>query len=162
MSIVKSSEGLRRGGAGLLLCVVGAVAAAGCGATPTGGGAQPKAATSVPSLAQAQKQLAGAGKITLHILDQEGPVSAGGSGAREYTELIAKFEQKYPNVTVKRETKNIDQLVKTLPLRLSSSDVPDVIESDQGYQTQGRLVKAGLMEPLDEYANMSPTIRSRR
>lgn len=150
MTILKPPHGLRR--VALLLGAVGALAASGCGATPSGGVSQPNAATAVPSLADAKKQLAGAGKITLRILDQEGPVSAGGSGAREYTALIDKFEQTYPNVTVKRETKNIDQLIKTLPLRLSSNNVPDVIESDQGYETQGRLVKAGLMQPLDEYA----------
>jgi raffinose/stachyose/melibiose transport system substrate-binding protein len=148
MRMLKST---RAGRAGLAALAVGALAA-GCGGTPGGGNAQPKAATGVPSLAAAQKQLAAQGKVTLHILDQEGPVSAGGSGAREYTELIKKFEQKYPNVTIDRQTKNIDQLEKTLPLRLSSSNVPDVVESDQGYQTQGRLVKAGLMQPIDGYA----------
>jgi raffinose/stachyose/melibiose transport system substrate-binding protein len=44
-----------------------------------------------------------------------------------------------------------DVLVKRLPLMLSSNNVPDVTETDQGYDTQGRLVKAGLLQPLDEY-----------
>jgi raffinose/stachyose/melibiose transport system substrate-binding protein len=149
MSILKTAGRAR---SALVFCAVGALAASGCGATPTGKASQPASTGSVPSLVDAQKKLAAQGAVTLHILDQEGPVSAGGSGALEYTELIKKFEEKYQNVTVKRQTLNIDQLTKTLPLRLSSNSVPDVIESDQGYQTQGRLVKAGLMQPLDDYA----------
>ena len=89
--------------------------------------------------------------MTLNVTDQQGTVAAGGSGAREYTDLIKKFEALYPNVTVKRQTMGFDVLVKRLPLMLSSNNVPDVTETDQGYDTQGRLVKAGLLQPLDEY-----------
>jgi raffinose/stachyose/melibiose transport system substrate-binding protein len=136
----------------LAVCAVTAVVA-GCTGTPTVAVSQPSAkGSAVPSLAAAEQQLRKAGKITLNELDQEGPVSDGGSGAKEITTLNAAFEKEFPNVTVHRTTTTLQALTEQLPLLLASPQVPDVSESDQGYTTQGRLVKAGLLQPLNAYA----------
>jgi raffinose/stachyose/melibiose transport system substrate-binding protein len=137
------------------IAVLGAVTAAlaGCTGTPTVAVKQPTAkAGSIPTLAAAMAQLRKSGPLTLNVLDQEGPVSSGGSGSKEVTTLNAAFEKAFPNVTIHRSTETLQALTTQLPLLLSTSHAPDVSESDQGYTTQGRLVKAGLLLPLNGYA----------
>ena len=63
------------------------------------------------------------------------------------------FEKAHPNVTVKMITEGFTQLTTTLNLQLSGSNVPDVTQVNQGYESMGILVKGGLLRPLDEYAS---------
>lgn len=67
-------------------------------------------------------------------------------------ELIADFEAAHPGVTVEREAKNFDDLKTTAALALGSPDGPDVIQVNQGESDMGSLVQAGLLQPLNDYA----------
>ena len=87
------------------------------------------------------------GPVTLTVWDQEsGPVS------KVWDRLNAEFEQKYPNVTIKRVNRDFGELKTLLKLAISSPHAPDVVEANQGWPDMGQLVKAGLLFPLDNYA----------
>jgi raffinose/stachyose/melibiose transport system substrate-binding protein len=87
------------------------------------------------------------GPVTLTVWDQEsGPVS------KVWDRLNAEFEQKYPNVTIKRVNRDFGELKTLLKLAISSPHAPDVVEANQGWPDMGQLVKAGLLLPLDNYA----------
>jgi raffinose/stachyose/melibiose transport system substrate-binding protein len=91
-----------------------------------------------------------AGKTTLTIWDQE---TAGASDA-ELKRLNKEFEQKYPNVTIKRVSRSFNDLKTTLKLALSGANPPDVVQANQGYPDMVAFVKAGLLRPLDDYAGI--------
>ena len=85
--------------------------------------------------------------ITLTVWDQEyGQVS------RIWDQLNAEFEQRYPNVTVERVKRDFDELKTLLRLAISGPNPPDIVEVNQGWPDMGQLVKAGLLLPLDNYA----------
>ncbi|HVI38835.1 MAG TPA: extracellular solute-binding protein, partial [Gaiellales bacterium] len=86
-------------------------------------------------------------QVTLTMWDTEN--ATGPSKAED--ELIQQFEQKYPNVTVKRVVKNFDDYMATIKLAASSSDAPDVFQGNEGAVDRA-LVKAHLITPLDGYA----------
>jgi len=67
--------------------------------------------------------------------------------------LNSEFEDAHPGVTIQRETYATDDLTKILPLELSGSAGPDVTMVNQGYTGMGALVQAGLLLPLDPYAD---------
>lgn len=69
-----------------------------------------------------------------------------------YDRLDEEFEERNPGVTVERESMDLEELQATIPLRLDSGDAPDVSAVNQGHGTLGRLVQAGLVTPLDDYA----------
>jgi raffinose/stachyose/melibiose transport system substrate-binding protein len=85
--------------------------------------------------------------ITLTVWDQES-----GAVSNIWDRLNAEFEQKYPNVTIKRVKRDINELKTLLPLALSGPNPPDVVEANQGWPDMGHLVRAGLLLPLDNYA----------
>jgi raffinose/stachyose/melibiose transport system substrate-binding protein len=87
------------------------------------------------------------GPITLTIWDQES-----GQVSRIWDQLNAAFEQQYPNVTVKRVKRDFNELKTLLRLAMSGPHPPDVVEVNQGWPDMGQLVKAGLLLPLDNYA----------
>lgn len=92
--------------------------------------------------------VASAGPVTLTVWDQE---VRGGQNA-EITQLNKEFHDKYPNVTIKRNSKSFTNLKDTLKLALSGANPPDVVEANQGYPDMGAFVKAGMLLPLDSYA----------
>ncbi len=89
-----------------------------------------------------------AGPVTLTVWDQE---VRGGQNA-EITQLNKEFHDKYPNVTIKRNSKSFTNLKDTLKLALSGANPPDVVEANQGYPDMGAFVQAGMLQPLDSYA----------
>ncbi len=66
--------------------------------------------------------------------------------------LNAEFEAANPGVTIQREIYDTATLTELLPLALSESTGPDVAMINQGIANMGALVEAGLLLPLDEYA----------
>jgi raffinose/stachyose/melibiose transport system substrate-binding protein len=86
-------------------------------------------------------------KVTITMWDTED--SAGPSKAEDT--LITQFEQKYPNVTVKRTVRSFDDYVATIKLAASSNDAPDVFQGNEGSLDQ-TLVKAHLIVPFDSLA----------
>lgn len=67
--------------------------------------------------------------------------------------LNAEFEAAHPGVTIQREVYATDDLTNILPLELSSDSGPDVTMINQGYSGMGALVQAGLLLPLNDYAD---------
>lgn len=111
----------------------------GSGAAGAGGGA----VTAVPDPAKA-------GKVTLTVWDQQ--VRGGQNAAIE--RLNKEFENKYPNVTVKRVARSFNDLQKTLKLALSGDNPPDVVQANQGYSDMVAFAHAGMLTPLDSYAGL--------
>jgi raffinose/stachyose/melibiose transport system substrate-binding protein len=72
--------------------------------------------------------------------------------SKVWDQLNAEFEQKYPNVTIKRINRDFGELKTLLALAMSGPHGPDVVEANQGWPDMGHLVKAGLLLPLDNYA----------
>jgi raffinose/stachyose/melibiose transport system substrate-binding protein len=92
--------------------------------------------------------VADAGDVTLTVWDQEVR-----GGQREQIERLNRaFQERYPNVTIKRVAKSFEDLNATLKLAVSDDRPPDVVQANQGRPVMGQLVKAGLLRPLDAYA----------
>ncbi len=89
--------------------------------------------------------VAKAGKITLTMDDFE--TTGGLSPALD--SLIKQFEAKYPNITIKRSSKDFNDYGKTISLTMSSSTAPDIAEANVVMARS--LVPAGLTEPLNAY-----------
>lgn len=88
------------------------------------------------------------GEQTLTVWDQE----VRGGQNEQMTKLNAAFEDKYPNVTIERNSQSFEDLGKTLRLALSGNDAPDVVQANNGRNTMGAFVKAGQLLPLDAWA----------
>jgi len=98
---------------------------------------------SLGSIAQAQDE-----KIELRIWDQftdEREANASES-------IYAAFTEANPNVTIKRESFQTDQMRETVNTALASGTGPDIIFYDAGPGYAGVLANAGLLAPLDDYA----------
>jgi raffinose/stachyose/melibiose transport system substrate-binding protein len=67
--------------------------------------------------------------------------------------LNAEFEESHPGVVIQREIYSTDDLPDILPLALAEEAGPDVAMVNQGYSGMGPLVEAGLLLPLDDYAD---------
>ena len=68
-------------------------------------------------------------------------------------ELHAQFEADHPGVTIQREAYSTDDLGLLLPRELSQANGPDVAMINQGITKSAALVQAGLLLPLDAYAD---------
>lgn len=82
---------------------------------------------------------------TLRLWHYEGPDSAMGVA---WNEAIKEFEATHPGVKVTFEEKGFEQIQKTAPMVLNSSDVPDVMEYNKGNATAGKLAAQGLLTDL--------------
>ncbi|HKH17210.1 MAG TPA: extracellular solute-binding protein [Solirubrobacteraceae bacterium] len=132
--------------AALLLSLV--ALGAGCG-TPGGDDSDTaEKADKEAAKTVAKPDVAAAGDVTLTVWDQE---VRGGQEA-QIKRLNEAFQQKYPNVTIKRVAKSFEDLTKTLKLAVSGAKAPDVVQANQGRPVMGQLVKGGLLRPLDAYA----------
>jgi raffinose/stachyose/melibiose transport system substrate-binding protein len=89
-----------------------------------------------------------AGNVTLTVWDQE----VRGGQRRQIEQLNDAFQERYPNVTIKRVAKSFPDLLTTVKLAVSSDKAPDVVQVNQGRPTMGQIVKAGLLRPMDSYA----------
>ena len=85
--------------------------------------------------------------VTLTVWDQEW-----GQVSKVWDQLNAEFMQEYPNVTIKRVNRDFGELKALLRLAIAGPKGPDVVEVNQGWPDMGQLVKAGLLLPLDNYA----------
>ncbi|KQR52075.1 sugar ABC transporter substrate-binding protein [Leifsonia sp. Leaf336] len=110
------------------------------------GGSAPAASQSLGPVSKS----VGSGKITLTVWDQ----NTDGGIDQAQKELNAAFEKKYPNVTIKRVSRSFSDLKTTLKLALSGDNPPDVVQANQGYPDMGAFVKAGLLRPINDYADL--------
>ncbi|MGC0331649.1 raffinose/stachyose/melibiose transport system substrate-binding protein [Streptomyces sp. SAI-170] len=87
----------------------------------------------------------GAGSSTLRLWHYEAPNSAMGIA---WAEAIKEFEATHPGVRVTYEEKAFEQIQKTAPMVLNSSDAPDLMEYNKGNATAGLLSRQGLLTDL--------------
>jgi raffinose/stachyose/melibiose transport system substrate-binding protein len=92
--------------------------------------------------------VANAGDVTLTVLDQQ--VRSGQDAAIK--RLNAEFMKRYPNVTIERTNRSFEDLQKTVRLAVTRPDAPDVVQANQGYGIMGALAEAGMLLPLEDYA----------
>ncbi|MGX1934027.1 ABC transporter substrate-binding protein [Microbacterium resistens] len=123
-----------------LVLALSAACAPGAGA-PAGG--------STPS-GEISTDVAAAGDVTLTVWDQE----VRGGQNEQMEKLNKAFEEKYPNVTIDRNSQAFDDLNKTLRLALTGEDAPDVVQANNGRNTMGAFVKGGQLRALDDYAEL--------
>jgi raffinose/stachyose/melibiose transport system substrate-binding protein len=86
---------------------------------------------------------------TLKLWHYEAPNSAMGQA---WNEAIKEFKAKHPGVKVEFEEKGFEQIQKTAPMVLNSSDAPDVMEYLKGNASAGLLSKQGLLTDLTQEA----------
>ena len=66
--------------------------------------------------------------------------------------LIAEYETANPGIQVERTAKTLDDLKVTAALALADDEGPDIVQVNQGESDMGALVAAGLLQPLNDYA----------
>ena len=108
--------------------------ASSAGSTPPGGGVV--------------TDISGVGDVTLTVWDQE----VRGGQNEQMEQLNTAFSEKYPNVTIERNSQSFDDLETTLRLALTDTDAPDVVQANNGRNMMGQFVATGLLRPLDDYA----------
>jgi raffinose/stachyose/melibiose transport system substrate-binding protein len=126
----------------LLAAVAALLAFAGCGGDEdesTTTGASGEIVTDASQL----------GDVELLVWDQE----VRGGQNETMKALNAAFQEQYPNITINRVAKSFTDLQNTLKLAASSPNPPDVVQANNGYSAMGPLVEAGLLMPLDPYAD---------
>ena len=128
--------------------MLAALVGAGCGSPGGSADENAKEQDEKASSTVEKPDVAAAGDVTLTVWDQE----VRGGQAAQIKQLNQQFQQKYPNVTIKRVARSFEDLNKTLKLAVSGPKAPDVVEANQGRPIMGTLVKGGLLEPLDPYA----------
>ncbi|HEY7401048.1 MAG TPA: extracellular solute-binding protein [Actinomycetota bacterium] len=111
--------------------------------TPQGIGGEPVTVPPPP----ATTGVPDSGPVTLTVWDQET-----GQVSKVWDRLNAEFEQHYPNVTIDRVNVDFGELKTLLKLAVSGPNAPDIVEANQGWPDMGGLVRAGLLLPLDNYA----------
>ncbi|MFF7263478.1 extracellular solute-binding protein [Streptomyces sp. NPDC008159] len=82
---------------------------------------------------------------TLRLWHYEGPDSAMGVA---WNAAIKEFERTHPGVRVEFEEKGFEQIRKTAPMVLNSSDAPDLMEYNKGNASAGLLSRQGLLTDL--------------
>ena len=66
--------------------------------------------------------------------------------------LADEFEQSHPGVTVEHRALPLEELQDTLQRAVGSGEGPDVAQINNGESVMGPMVRAGLLVPLDTYA----------
>lgn len=89
------------------------------------------------------------GDIELVVWDQE----VRGSQNDALVALNAAFQEKYPNITIKRTSQAFDDLKNQVSLALSGNDVPDVVQVNNARADMGQFVKAGQLVDLTPYSD---------
>jgi raffinose/stachyose/melibiose transport system substrate-binding protein len=68
--------------------------------------------------------------------------------------IVDAYEAKYPNVNIEITTSSFNDYGQNIKLQASGEDAPDIIQAGQAFTMMGPLVEAGLMRPLDDYAEL--------
>jgi raffinose/stachyose/melibiose transport system substrate-binding protein len=90
------------------------------------------------------------GPVTLTVWDQE---VRGGQNA-QMERLNAAFQQRYPNVTIRRVSRSFEDLNTTLRLAISGPDAPDVVQANNGRAEMGAFVAAHQLLSLEPWAGV--------
>ncbi len=88
------------------------------------------------------------GDVTLRLWDAE---ALAGQSA-QFDQLVKGFQEKYPNITIERNSQSFEDMKLTLPQAVSDSNPPDVVQANNGRNDMGAFVAAGLLTDLGPYA----------
>ncbi len=88
------------------------------------------------------------GEVTLSLWDAE---SLSGQAA-QFEQLVQGFQDKYPNIHIKRNSQSFEDMKLTLPMAVSDTNPPDVVQANNGRNDMGAFVEAGLLTDLTPYA----------
>lgn len=120
------------------------------GCAPSGGnGGQTSGDSGSQSTAASEvsTDISNAPEQTLVVWDQEVR-----GGQNEQIERLNKaFMEKYPNITIERNSQSFDDLQTTLRLALTGADAPDVVQANNSRSMMGQFVQAGQIQCLDPY-----------
>lgn len=86
---------------------------------------------------------------TLVVWDQE----VRGGQNEQMERLNEAFMDKYPNITIERNSQSFDDLQTTLRLALSGNDAPDVVQANNSRSMMGQFVSSGQIQCLDDYVD---------
>jgi raffinose/stachyose/melibiose transport system substrate-binding protein len=78
--------------------------------------------------------------------------SESGSRLEILKKLANQFTKENPNISVKWTVRDFGSYPAQIKLALNSDDGPDVCIGNLGWALDGPLIKAGLLRPLDDYA----------
>jgi len=78
--------------------------------------------------------------------------SESGSRLEILKKLAKQFTKEHPNISVKWTIRDFASYPAQIKLALNSDDGPDVCIGNLGWALDGPLIKAGLLRPLDDYA----------
>ena len=140
------TRSVRRSRAARVVLAAGVVAA--LAACSPGGGNDSGGTQVDPD--QVTTDIADLGDVTLTVWDQE----VRGGQDKPLKELNQAFMDKYPNVTIDRTSKSFSDLQKQVKLAISGDDPPDVIQANNARGDMGAFVQAGLIRPLNGYADV--------
>lgn len=126
---------------------VAAAAVLGLTACTPGSGSDDTAPTR-DSSTPVETDVAAMGEQTLTVWDQE----VRGGQDEQMTQLNEAFMEKYPNVTIERNSQSFDDLNTTLRLALTGDDAPDVVQANNARATMGQFVASDQVVPLDPWA----------
>ncbi|MPZ62964.1 MAG: extracellular solute-binding protein [Propionibacteriales bacterium] len=132
--------------AGILVSTVLLLAA--CAPGSDGGDDDDDSSGAEPTPSDVETNVADMGDITLTVWDQE----VRGGQARQINQLNDAFMEAYPNITIERVSRSFDDLRKSLRLAITNEDAPDVVQANNSRSDMGAFVSAGLLRPLDPYA----------
>jgi raffinose/stachyose/melibiose transport system substrate-binding protein len=126
------------------LGVVAAAAIAGCSSSGSGSGASGSSATQPAMLAK---------NITGTLNEWNWDIPGDDPGETAVLPILEKtIEQEYPGLKVANTSMSLSDQNDKLPLAFAdSSSAPDVSETNEGLQNQGRLVADGELLPLEPY-----------
>ncbi|GAA4888427.1 extracellular solute-binding protein [Tessaracoccus lubricantis] len=124
-------------------------AAAGSAVVACAPGSHQEPTPSPEPAAVANPDIAALGDVTLTVWDQE---VRGGQNA-QVEELNARFQDAFPNVTVRRLSQSFDDLRKQITLALSGGVVPDVVQVNNARADMGSFVRAGQLMDLSRFAS---------
>ena len=124
--------------------VAGLLVLAGCSA-PGGTASTSTAVADTITAPVTAEQVKALGNVTLNVWADQGEQDLMKS-------IVPAYEKSFPNVTVKVQFKSFNDLTATVLNAMNSDSAPDVTQGNQGWATDGALVKAHLIRPLDDVA----------
>lgn len=133
--------------AGVALLAAAALGLSACAPGPSDSDSEESSETSTST--EVVTDISDLPEQTLIVWDQEVR-----GGQNEQMERLNKaFMEKYPNITIERNSQSFEDLQTTLRLALSGEDAPDVVEANNARSMMGQFVSAGQIIPLDDWAD---------
>lgn len=130
--------------------VLTALVVAGCAPSETATPTDTSTPTPTESEAGISKEVPTDVDITLNLATWET-----GGLFESIDAIVQAYEAKYPNVDIVVDNSlGFSDYGQNIKLKMSGDDAPDIAQAGQGYTMMGPLVEAGLLRPIDDYAEL--------